>query len=427
MSLACWVPYEEINFYVPTGFVTYCCKHKFAYTPKIEDYSHGKDFLNNDYVNNIKTDLLNEKKIEMCSSCWKSEEAGEHSWRQTQGIIPEEYNNIESLTSTTAFYNQVALYFDNTCDMKCVYCSPGLSSKWEAEANLIKQGKVKVNYKIPKFKVYHDKSIYQVRIQRIHEFLEALGSRAGQGQDHVNLTILGGEPLLSPEIKDSNFLKYIDSFYKYADKDFSLIFTIHTNGNTPKKVLDRFLNDVKSAKQKYENFHLKIIISVDTVGKTSEYIRSGSNWDTINSNIHRYYKSEVVDQIGFSPTLSIFSIASLENIVDYWISLSKTYTQKINMSVGLVYNPWFMNPYNLTADFVKYIDLALEKINANTDCFTEISLKLLNDRLNNLTDKIKNNKVLDDELRKALGDFLDYTVTLRNQNVYDFIPELKDL
>lgn len=425
MNLACWVPYKEINFYVPNGFVTYCCKHDFNFTPKIEDFDHGKDFLSNDHVKQIKTNLLHSKKIKMCESCWKSESNNEQSWRQTEGVIPKEFANIETLSSDEQFFTQVALYFDNTCDMKCVYCNPSLSSQWESEINNIKKNNIKTKFTLnEKFGVNRNKDLYKIRIQRIHEFLEALGAQAGKNQDYLNLTILGGEPLLSPEIKDSNFLKYIDSFYKNANKDFSLIFTIHTNGNTPKKVLDRFLKDVEEAKKKYKNFTLKIIVSIDTVGKASEYIRSGSDWDLIKSNIDTYCSTSFVDQMGFSPTLTVFSITTLSDIIDYWVKLSKTHNLKINMSVGLAYHPFFMNPYFLTRDYKQYIDSALEKIKTNKDCFTDISIKLLTDRLENLSEKINSNTELDTEVAKALSDFLDYTKQIRNQDAYEYIPKM---
>lgn len=423
----CFVPYKEINFYVPTGFITYCCKHDFQHTPKIEDFAHGKDFLYNSYLHDIKKNLLQGNKISACNSCWRSESKGEDSWRQTEGVIPQEFNNLESLNPEKRYYTQIALYFDNTCDMKCVYCGPWLSSKWESEVKNLKEKNIQPDYEFHDFEVNHKKDIYDLRIQRIHEFLEALGEEAGKTQNYINLTILGGEPLLSPEIKDSKFLKYIDSFFKKANKDFGLIFTIHTNGNTPKKVLDRFLKDVKVAKEKYKNFTLKIIVSMDTVGKSSEYIRTGSKWETVRENIETYCSSTTVDQIGFSPTLSIFSITTIEEIIDYWIDLSKRHTLEINMSVGVVYNPYFMNPYHLTKEYVPYIQNALDKVTNNKDCFTQLSYNLLTSRFNNLIDSISKNENLDKEISQALEKFLNYTSKVRNQNAYDYIPEMIEL
>lgn len=423
----CWVPYKEINFYVPSGHLTYCCKHNFQHTPKIEDVAHGKDFLYNQYLFDLKNNLLEGNKISVCESCWKSEEKKENSWRHAEGVVPEEHKNLQSLNPQNRYYTQVALYFDNTCDMKCVYCGPWLSSQWAAEIKKIKDNNIPTTYSLPTLEINHNKDVYNIRIQRIHEFLEALGKEAGQTQDHINLTILGGEPLLSPEIKDSNFLKYIDSFFKFANKDFGLVFTIHTNGNTPKKVLDRFLNDVKKAKTQYKNFNLKIIVSIDTVEKTSEYIRAGSNWSRISENIDTYYQSPLVDQMGFSPTLSIFSITTMEDIVDYWIALNKTHNTPINMSVGVVYNPFFMNPYNLTKDYVPYVTRALDKIINNKQCFTDIAYKLLTDRLTNIIDSISKKDVLDNNISKELAKFLEYSKQIRNQDVNDYVPDMVKL
>ena len=421
----CFVPYKEINFYVPTGHLTYCCKHDFGYAPLIEDVSHGRELLRSPFVTKMKQELLDGNKIKICQSCWNSEEKGDKSWRNTEGEIPPDLNNRESLNAQNIYYSQVALYFDNTCDMKCVYCGPWLSSKWQAEVKFVEDNNIKAPYKFDEnFEVNHDKEIYSKRITRILEFLEALGSEAHKSTNHLNLTILGGEPLLSPEIKDSNFLKYIDSFYKYANKDFSLIFTIHTNGNTPKKILDRFLNDVQTAKEKYKNLILKIIVSVDTVGKASEYIRSSSNWSAVNKNIHTYCQSSVVDQLGFSPTLTVFSITTFNEMLDYWIDLHNLYDLKINMSVGVAYNPFYQSPYNLTKDYDQYIKNILLKIDENKHCFTDISIKLLTERFEDLLVSINKNETLDEEVKKNLGKFIKYTKQIRNQDVYDYIPNM---
>ena len=42
-------------------------------------------------------------------------------------------NDTESDFLNIQNFNQLELYFNNTCDLKCVYCNETFSSQWEIE------------------------------------------------------------------------------------------------------------------------------------------------------------------------------------------------------------------------------------------------------------------------------------------------------
>ena len=70
-----------------------------------------------------------------CEYCRKIEDAGGQSDR-TFGNANLENVPSEVFTDPTAISivpKTVEVYFDNTCDLKCVYCGPWYSSLWAAE------------------------------------------------------------------------------------------------------------------------------------------------------------------------------------------------------------------------------------------------------------------------------------------------------
>ena len=87
------------------------------------------------------------------------------------------------------------------------------------------------------------------------DFLQELGKCTKS--DFLNITILGGEPLLSPQIKDGEFVKYLQAFLSNASKQFNLMLTLHTNANSPKKLLDRFREDSDNISDAIRSFLLR--------------------------------------------------------------------------------------------------------------------------------------------------------------------------
>ncbi len=416
----CWVPFKEVNFYVPSGIIAYCCKHVPELCEPIESYAHGKLILDNIYLQSMRKSLFSNDKIAICTECWKSEERGEKSWRQTEGTVPDD--KLNSLSFDKNSYTQVALYFDNTCDSACAYCGPQLSSKWEGE--LKKAAPLDLPFKFPYKTVPKDVQTYETRVQRILEFLEALGAQAGLYQKKIHLTFLGGEPLLSPEIKNGSFMKYLEHFYRATDasRDFQLVLTFHTNAGTPKFLLDRFFTDLAHAKTIYKNLKVKVIFSIDTVGSAHEFIRFGSKWSTVDANIHTYCAQPIIDQIGFSPTLSVFSITTLESLFLYLANIARTYSMQINTCLGTAYFPFYLNPYELTSDFAPYIQKAQQTFAENKIFFTQESQDIIIPTLEMLYTKILQNESKSAQTVESLSTYLDYVAKVRNMKVHDYIP-----
>ena len=141
-------------------------------------------------------------------------------------------------------------------------------------------------------------------------YLEYLGSEIYKYENHFNLSFLGGEPFLSPALKDGKFIDYIDSFYKHAPKDFSLIYEFNTNCNTPTSLIDKHLKLIEKYKEKYPGSKPKIIISGEAYGTALEYVRYGTNHKQYMKNIEKYFSKPWL-QLSINLAMNVFCIPSL--------------------------------------------------------------------------------------------------------------------
>ena len=122
-----------------------------------------------------------------CDYCRNIERAGGQSDRLTNLNFPGIHAPPELVANPIAINvtpRILEVYFDNTCNLKCLYCGPHFSSLWDAEN--IKFGQPAFN---------KSKNIDQHK-QQIFEWLKT------NGKHLTNFNILGGEPLYQSELDE---------------------------------------------------------------------------------------------------------------------------------------------------------------------------------------------------------------------------------
>jgi hypothetical protein len=198
-----------------------------------------------------------------CQYCEKIEAAGGVSDRlnqlqqedHDQNKIPSElFNNPKQ---TRVVPTILEIYFNNTCNMACVYCGSHFSSKWEEENRrfgVIGSSK-NLNNNI-------SQSGYEKMLADFWQYLEV---------NHTSIRyfqVLGGEPFFQTE-----FDQCLDFWESHPNPD--LTFNVITNLKvSPKKFhqyIDRFERMVKNKQIK----RLQIAGSLDAWGPEQEYVRWG--------------------------------------------------------------------------------------------------------------------------------------------------------
>jgi hypothetical protein len=195
-----------------------------------------------------------------CTYCQDIERAGGQSDRITNldfpGIhAPPELDHDPTAVAVTP--RILEIYFDNTCNLKCLYCGPHFSSLWDAEnkrhgtfsrGNLVLSSNWKKNPNLDTNK------------QKLFAWLR---------EHSHNLTvfnILGGEPLYQEELDQC-----LDLFEQYPAPELKL--QIFTNLNTRLARLEHLVERVRKLVDQDHIREFEITASLDCWGPEQEYVR----------------------------------------------------------------------------------------------------------------------------------------------------------
>jgi pyruvate-formate lyase-activating enzyme len=200
---------------------------------------------------------------ESCSYCKNIEEAGGTSDRIRSLAIPgHSPNELDTNpTATSVDPTLIEVYFNNTCNLGCLYCTDTLSSSIAAEnkkfGNFEKYGvSIKSNDQHFKELVPYFWQWFETGFQKIRR-----------------LHVLGGEPFYQREF--DHLLQMIE---KYPNPDCEL--NVVTNLMIPTERLANYIEKFKSA---ILNKHIKrvdITCSIDCWGAEQEYVRHGLKLET---------------------------------------------------------------------------------------------------------------------------------------------------
>ena len=280
-----------------------------------------------------------------CFMCANAEQEGIKSWRQQGNILHSDEKIFK-----------IEITLDNTCNLACGYCYGNLSSVWEAEAK-----KAPKKYKhFHSFTAKPDNATLQESLDYIYRVIRQAASKA-KDVDRVELVLLGGEPFYNAFFKNSQLTPLIDEYFRLTtDPNTNFLLNIFSNCNTPKNMIDKYINEINAIKQKYSETSLYFMLSIsnESIEKTSEAIRFGSNWNNFKYNLDRFFNSSI-DRMQFHLTINSLSITKLTDYLKYIDEMSHRYPQKrVAVWLSQIYEPKAFSISVLDQSFVKYLHQA---------------------------------------------------------------------
>ena len=282
----CTAKWYQQTLFLHNG-MNHSCYHPPMHKISLEDIENNPAGLHNTKHKKVRRkQMIEGERPSECSYCWDIEDKGkdflsERIYKSTdqhwsfpfvQNIIQNPDKDINPK------YLEVA--FSNTCNLKCSYCTPDVSSSWMDEVN--KLGPFPTRYKHGNLEWIKQEGRMPYHFTENNPYVEAFWKWwPDLYKDLKVLRITGGEPLLS-----SHTWKILENIRSNPKKD--LILSINSNLCVLDKWIDKTIEVTNSISKNVKA--VEIHASCEAHGEIAEFIRFGMNYDQFINNVERFLK-----------------------------------------------------------------------------------------------------------------------------------------
>ena len=338
---------------------------------------------NSDYYKQLRLDMLAGIRNPNCTKCHMEEDLGGVSKRKTYNkrLFPI----VSTLTNKDGSIDRKPTMIDirvgNICNLKCIHCWTGNSSKWYQDTLLLDKYENTPNLTIDNDWISEKGSVWNY----VRENVDSL----------KKLNILGGEPFAS---KEHNLL--LDWLVENNKSELDITYVTNATLITPATV-DKL--------KKFRNVQLGI--SLDATHEVSDLLRFPSSWDELEKII-AYINSVNIDPSNkfnayFNYTFYNTNVFHLDKTYSY----CKKHFKDIKLSMGdFVESPAHMSIQNLPRHFKEKVAKKIKNV-PGVDFY--INYMMAKDTW--------------EELGPTLYNYLNDLDTARNTNWRSVLPEIKEL
>lgn len=240
-----------------------------------------------------------------CNYCQDIEAAGGQSDRLTNLEFPGIHAPPELDHDPTAVHvtpRILEVYFDNTCNLKCLYCGPHFSTLWDAE---------NVRHGEPAFA--KSKNIESNK-QKLFEWLKQ------HGHTLTVFNILGGEPLYQPELE-----QVLSLFEQHPAPELKLQMFSNLNARLP--YLQKIIQRIRSLIDRGSIREFEITASLDCWGAPQEYVRYPLNLQQWEQNFEYLLDQPWINLI-INSTVTPLTVKTLPDLlekINHWNLKRKVY------------------------------------------------------------------------------------------------------
>ena len=294
---------------------------------KISD-PDASDYWNSPVLTNIREQFLAGKRPEMCERCFREEDAGIRSARQSWNSSWYQEQDYSTIAEPHIKYFDIRL--GNLCNLKCRMCNPFASNQWIDEWNLVERAlPVEEAERLKKMDWFEGDQTWD-NIFKYAEYIE-------------EIYLTGGEPTLAI------------SQYRLFDRliEAGLARKIRLKYNTnmtniPQKMVDY-----------WQHFkRIKINASIDAVGDLNRYIRYPTAWSSVEKNLKIFKQMRDEDRCNLQVhvTVQVYNVLYLDKLFDYLYDLDIT-----DIYLNILNHPRYLNIRCLPEQLKKQVNDTLCK------------------------------------------------------------------
>jgi len=237
-----------------------------------------------------------------CEYCKNIEVAGGQSDRQFHlqipNLTPPELESDPTAVNVTPRILEV--YLDNVCNMSCIYCWDGFSSRIQQEN--IQFGDFAENgIEIKNYSVRHPR--HAELSAAFWQWMEANSTQLAR------FHILGGEPFYQEQFE--TVISFLETHHN-PDLEFNIVSNLKVSTVKLEKFIERIKNLL--ATRRIKRFDLTV--SIDCWGAEQEYIRYGINMDQWQKNFD-YVAGQKWLTLNINQTITGLGIKSMLPLIQY--------------------------------------------------------------------------------------------------------------
>ena len=257
------------NVYINNGKARPCCWYeRKELKNKVEQLSNIVDVFHSEEFNKIRTNTdLNP------SGCWKCQ-MHEDQGGKSHRMLWNEREKDDGVVKLT----DLDIYMGNLCNLACVTCSSHNSSKWIVEEQKI-------------FGTAHKNTQDDIDIELTWDLVK----------DLKRIKLAGGEVTIMPDHK--KFLQQLIDFD--VAKNITLVYIVN-NTTDPTQFKELFAQFKK----------IEFILSIDGIGKVSDYVRYLSKWNELETNIKKTIDMEI--DVSVNSVVSILNVYHMPELLQWW-------------------------------------------------------------------------------------------------------------
>lgn len=361
----CTAKWKQVTVHLDTGR-THSCHHPTTHKIPLHEIKHNPSALHNtEYKKQQRKLMLNGDRPVECDYCWRVEDSNKDG--ETVTFSDRVFKSIDfwakpylsEIVNNNWDYDVIPssmeVNFGSTCNFKCSYCNPEISSKWMEEVkqyggfNLATGEYNGLQWLIETDKVPIPNKEFNPYVEAFWQWWPTLV------KELKIFRITGGEPLLN-----KNTFKVLDYLIENPQPELSL--SVNSNLCVPKKLLREFIAKMKIIQEKKAIKDFKLYTSCEAHGARAEYIRFGLDYKQWLENCEAIVRDIPDSRLSLMATYNILSITSFKNMLEDLLILKNKYTiqpqrpHTVSIDIPYIRYPEFMTPWTMPEEWLEHIE-----------------------------------------------------------------------
>lgn len=357
----CLAKWKQVTLHLHTGH-NHSCHHPATHKIPLEEIAIDTSALHNTKFKKKQRELMiNGERPSECDYCWRVEDSTQgldvfsDRITKTSAAWAKDFRNevlADPMGNTNPSHLEIS--FSNTCNFKCSYCSPEVSSKWMEEIKQHGAYPTSTNYN--NLQNIADQNKMPILEKEVNPYVEAFWKWwPDLYKDLRVVRVTGGEPLLT-----KNTFKVLDYIIEHPKADLEL--NINSNLCVPDDLVDKFIEKLKRIQGEGMVKEFVLYTSAEAHGKRAEYIRHGLDYNKWYDNCNRILSEIPNSRLSLMSTYNALSVTSFIPFLNDILKLRSTYNTGANrqnpVGIDIPYLRWprHQSIFILTPDYLKHLE-----------------------------------------------------------------------